>query len=125
MGVAGQVGENRLGSGERALGIDNPFALTQRREPVGEGGGVGQLGVLAEELPLAAAMRVLQFFEEAAPKQAREHAYRQEEPRLAGNPTIRIERQATTGHDAVHMRMMRQCRAQVCRTRVTPIGAPR
>jgi hypothetical protein len=25
----------------------------------------------------------------------------------------------------VHMRMMRQCRAQVCRTRVTPIGAPR
>ena len=54
MGVARQIGEHRLGSGEGALGVDHPLALSQRHEPIGEGIGVGQIDVLAEELQLPA-----------------------------------------------------------------------
>ena len=32
MGVAGEIGEHLLGAGERTLGKDDPFALTQRSE---------------------------------------------------------------------------------------------
>ncbi len=64
---------------------------TQRREPVGEGGRVGQIGVLPEEVQLSAAMGRGQLFEEAPTEQAREHAHRQEEPGLAADPAIAIE----------------------------------
>ena len=111
MGVARQIGENLLGSCERALGVDHPLALTQRYEPVGEGLGVGQIDVIAEELQLPVTMQVLQFFEEATSEQAREHPDREEEPRLARHPPIGIRREAAAGHDAVHMRMVGQGRA--------------
>ena len=67
MRVARQVGQHRLGSCEGALGVDHPLALSQRHEPVGEGSGVGQIDVLAEELELPVTMQLLQFFEEAPP----------------------------------------------------------
>ena len=114
MRVARQVGEHGGGACERALGVDDPFALTQRREPLSKARGIGQLGVIAEELQLATAMRVLQLFEEAPPEQAREHADWQKEPRLARHPAIGIARQPAARHDAVHMRMMRQCRSLRC-----------
>ena len=111
MGVAGQIGEHLLRSCERALGVDDPLALAQRHEPVGKGLGVGQIEVIAEELQLPATMQVLEFFEEAAPEQARQHPHREEEPRLARHPAIGIGREAAAGYDAVHMRMMGQRRA--------------
>ena len=92
MGIAGQIGEHRRGSGEGALGIDHPFASTQWREPLGEPLRVGERRVLAEELQSASAVCLVEFFEEAAAKQARKHAHRQEEARLAGNPTLAVER---------------------------------
>jgi hypothetical protein len=46
-------------------GVDDPFTLAQRHEPVGKGIGVGQIYVLAEELQLSVTMQLLQFFEEA------------------------------------------------------------
>ena len=49
--------------------------------------------------------------EEASPKQPREHAYRQEEARPAGDPALPVGRQAATGDDPMHMRMMGQRRA--------------
>ena len=52
MGVARQICEHRLGSGEGALGVDHPLALAQRHEPIGEGLGIGQIDVFAEELQL-------------------------------------------------------------------------
>ena len=67
--------------------------------------------MLAEELQLPATMRLLQFFEEAAAEQPRQHAHRQEEARLAGDPALAVGRKPAAGHDAVHMRMMRQRRA--------------
>jgi hypothetical protein len=53
MGVAGQIGENLLGSCEGSLGVDDPLALSNRHEPVGKGLGIGQIEVIAEELQVA------------------------------------------------------------------------
>jgi hypothetical protein len=61
MGVARQIGEHRFGSCEGALGIDDPLTLMERREPVGEGLGVEQIDVLAEELQVPVPMSVLEL----------------------------------------------------------------
>jgi hypothetical protein len=42
VGVAGDIGEHRLGSSEGRLGVDEPVLLPQRREMGGEGGPVSQ-----------------------------------------------------------------------------------
>ena len=55
-------------------------------------------------------MYQLKFFQEASPEQPRQHAHRQEEARLAGDPAFAIEGQPATGNDAMHMRMMCQRR---------------
>ena len=59
MGVARQIGENLSRSCEGALGVDHPLALTHWCEPVGEGIGIGQIEVLAEEVKLTVAMGAL------------------------------------------------------------------
>ena len=56
-------------------------------------------------------MRGIEFFEEAAAEQPREHPHRQEEARLAGDPALAVGGEATARNDAVHMRMVRQRRA--------------
>ena len=48
VGVAREVGQHRLRTGEGALGIDHPLALAQRLQPVGEGLRVGEWGVRAD-----------------------------------------------------------------------------
>ena len=53
----------------------------------------------------------VEFFEEAASKQPREHPYRQKETRLAGHPPLAIERETAAGDDAMHVGMMRERRA--------------
>src|SRR5271166_6937896 len=106
MGVARQVGENLLGSRERALGVDDPLALTHWCEPIGEGVGIGQINVFAEELQLPVTLQVLKFFEKAAPEEPGEHPHGEEEPRLARHPPVGIEGEAAAGYDAVNVRMM-------------------
>ena len=56
-------------------------------------------------------MRGVEFFEEAPPEEAREHAHGQEEARAAGDPTLAVQCYPAAGDDAVHVRVMRQCRA--------------
>jgi hypothetical protein len=56
-------------------------------------------------------MHCREFFWETAPEQAREHAHRQEEAGPACDPPLAVWRQDTTRDDAVHVRMVRQCRA--------------
>jgi len=60
--VAGQIGEHRGGPGERALGVDDPFALAQRREPLRERARVGECGILTEELQPATTMSLVKLF---------------------------------------------------------------
>jgi len=45
-------------------------------------------------------------FEEEAAEQARQHAHRQEEAGLAGDPARAVRRQAAAGNDDVDMGMM-------------------
>ncbi len=63
MGVARQIGEHRCRAGEGALGVDNPFTLAQRREPLREALRVGERRLVAEELQPAGAIRGGEFFE--------------------------------------------------------------
>ena len=67
--------------------------------------------IVAEELQPAAMVCGGQLFEEPAPEQPREHAHRQEESRPTSDPALTVGGEATAGHDAVHMRMVRQRRA--------------
>jgi hypothetical protein len=50
MGVAGQIGEHRVGSCKRPLGIDHPFDLPLCGEMGFEGCRLGQRGLVGEEL---------------------------------------------------------------------------
>jgi hypothetical protein len=67
--------------------------------------------VFAEEPELAAVVQPLQFLQEAAPEQPRQHAHRQEEPGPARDPARPVWRQPAARHDAVHVRVVGQCRA--------------
>ena len=66
--------------------------------------------MLREELQLARAVRLLQGLQEAPSEQAREHAHRQEEARSARHPTLAVHREPAAGHDAVHVRVVRERR---------------
>ena len=56
VGVAREIGEHRLRSGEGPLAVDEP-PCPERREAGGEGIALAETGVLAEELQLAGGMR--------------------------------------------------------------------
>jgi len=86
MRVARQIRKHRFRSRERALRIYDPFARTQRREPLCESSGIGKPGVLTKETQLAPAMCMGELFQEAPPEQPRQHTYRQEEAGPAGDP---------------------------------------
>ncbi len=103
--VARQIGQHRLRAGEGPLGIDHPLDLAQRREPGPERSSIGQRRLLAKEVELAAVVQLLQFLQEAAPEQPREHSYRQEEPGPARHPGLAFGAEPTAGHDAVHVRV--------------------
>ncbi len=75
MGVARQVGEHRLRTGEWALGIDEPPGLPQRLEECSEGLWVGEMGVVAKELEAAGGMGGGELVEEEPPEQLGEHAH--------------------------------------------------
>ncbi len=62
--------------------------------------------MFTEELQLAGTVGVAELLEEQPPEQFREHTHGQEKPWPAGDPTLTIERQATTGDDPVHMGVM-------------------
>lgn len=62
MDVPGEVCQHGLRPCEGALGADDPLDRAQRREPLGKAGGIGQLGVLAEQVRLAPSMGGSEFF---------------------------------------------------------------
>ena len=83
VGIARQIGEHRLGAGERALGIDEPAGLCERSEERGERFGAGEKRVGAEELQLAGRVCRRQRGEHQAAEQLRENAHRQAKVGLA------------------------------------------
>ncbi len=111
MGLAGEIGENGLGSGEVSLGVDDPLGPARSGEDGVEGALVGEQSEIAEEPEAASLVQGGDAFEKQATKEARQHAHRQEEAELAGDPARPVRGQAAAGNDDVDMRMMGQRRA--------------
>ena len=121
VGIAREIGEHRRGATERSLSIDDPFDPAQRSQISREGSRVGKRGMIAEEGKPTGRMRALEHLQEQPSKQAREHAYRQEEARPTGHPTCAIKADAAARHNHMNVRMVRHGRAQVWSTAVMPM----
>ena len=106
MCVARQIGENLFGAGERALGIDHPFASLQWREECGEGLRIGKPSMRAKERELAGTVSGEQHLDDEPAEQTREHAHGQEEAGTACDPAFAIVGETASGHDHVHVRMV-------------------
>src|SRR5262249_33992679 len=81
MCVARQVAERRFRSGERLLGVNDPFELPQRRKKGAERSPAGEICMITEELQLVGVMRLDQLLQKEAAEEAREHTHGQEEGR--------------------------------------------
>jgi hypothetical protein len=86
VGVARQIGKHRLGSAERALCVDIPFAPAQRREVARESLGFGEMGILVEELQLAGLMCGEEPRKHQPAEQLGEYPHRQEAAGAARHP---------------------------------------
>ena len=104
--IASEVGKHGFRSGERALGVDVPLDVVERAEERLEGGRVGKMRVLVEELQLAGSVHRLQQRQHLGPEQALEHRHRQQEVLAAADPLAAVSRDATARHDHVHVRMV-------------------
>ena len=113
VGVTGQIREHRGGPGERALGIDDPFALAQRcrasrrsprRRPVDA----------YSPKNCSRPLRCAWSSSSRKRRRNRRESTRtgRKKPGLAGDPARTVgERQTTAGNDAMHVRMVRQRRS--------------
>ena len=63
MGVAGQISQYRLGSGEGPFAIDVPSDLAQRSQEGSEGGALSEMTMLAEKLQLTGCVRSEKLFQ--------------------------------------------------------------
>jgi hypothetical protein len=73
----------------KALIVNHPLDLAQRREKGGEGSRHGERGVVAEEREASSLVSTAELAQEQSPEQARENPYRQKEPRAARWPVPR------------------------------------
>ena len=111
VGVAREIGENGLGSGEGPLGVDDPLGPARSREDGVEGALVGERGEIAEEGEAASHMQGREPFEKQAAEETRQNAHGEEEAGRAGDPARSVRRQAAARNDDVDMRMMGERRA--------------
>jgi hypothetical protein len=110
-------------AGEGPLGVDRPCGAAQRCERGVEGALVGKGREIAEQGEAVGLMQGGEAFGKQATEQARQHAHRQEEAGLAGDPTRPIRRQSAAGNDDVDMGMMGERRPQVWSTAVSLLRA--
>jgi hypothetical protein len=125
MGVAREVGEDGLRSGERPLRVDHPFAATQRRERGVEGALVGEQDEVAKEDEAIGLVQGSEPFEKQAAEETRQHAHGQEEAGLAGDPARPVWRQAAPGTMTWTCGWCVSAEPQVWSTAVRPMRAPR
>jgi hypothetical protein len=72
---------------------------------------VSKPGLGVEELQLAGAVRIHEHRQHFAPEQACQHVDMHEEVGARGDPSRAVEREPSTRHDHVHVRMMGERRA--------------
>ena len=112
VGVARQIGQHRLGSAERALGVDDPFGLAQRRQIRREGLRVGEMGVIAEEAAGGRPAWAATSFSRNSRRNRRESTRTgRKKPGRQATQRLPSERDAAARHDHVDVRMMGQRRA--------------
>ena len=105
VGVAAQIGQDRIRSGEGSLGVDMPFDLAHRRQMAFERRRVFEPGQIAEELQFVGLEGGDQFFQEQPPEKHRQHIDRQEEALAAFDPVLPVDRYAAARHDDMSVRM--------------------
>lgn len=108
MRVTAEIGERLARATERRLGVDHPIDAAQFGETCVEEAGVGETGEVTGEAQPAGFEGVLQVTQEQPPEQPGKDADGQKEAGSAGDPVRAIERRATTGHDAMDIRVMGQ-----------------
>ena len=106
--VAGEIGQDALGSAERRLGVDDEGAQAQRAHALGKGARVGERDEFAEEAELAAAKGCRQPAQEEPAECLRQSADGGQEVGLAGDPRLAVEGDAAAGDETMDMRMMGQ-----------------
>src|SRR3977135_4243965 len=67
--------------------------------------------MVVEELQLCGLVCSDKLFQEQPAEQTREHANGEEEALATRDPALAVERDAASGYDHVHVRMVRECRA--------------
>ena len=108
MGVAREIRQHLIRSSKRPLGVDHPIAAMERLQEGAKRIDVGKIGMLAKEAERAVAVRGDKALQHETSKKSREHAHRQKDIWPTGNPSLAIWRDASTRHDAMHVRMMRE-----------------
>jgi hypothetical protein len=88
--VAADIVHHLLWSGERWLGVDDPFHVSRQIEMTGESLRILECLKQREELQLAGVEGLLQILQEQSPEQPREHPYGQEKVGAAGDPPSTI-----------------------------------
>jgi hypothetical protein len=111
VGVAREIREHGRGPGERALGVDDPLALAQRREPVRRRR-LGRPGPRAHRRSAA----VRGHGPRPAPRGSADGTTARARAPAGRTPATATQRspssaRATAGHDAVHVRVVGQRRA--------------
>lgn len=108
MRIAAEISQHLFGPAEWWLGVDDPVGPSELIEPLGERGGISEMGEIAKKAQLACREGSLQFLQKQAAEQPTEDADRQEEAGPASNPACAVGRRSTARHDTVDMRMVLQ-----------------
>jgi hypothetical protein len=106
--VASEVFENSLRTSKRRLAVDHPLDPPEERGQVEESGGFPQGVDLSGEAEKIFPESGFERFEEEPPEQAGEYPDREKEAGLRGNPSGSVEADASSGGDAMNMRMKQQ-----------------
>ena len=105
VGIAAEVVEGLLGSTEGRLGVDDPLGVSGSLEVSLEALGLAEVSKIAVEDELSSAIGPFEGLEKAAAEEAREHPYRQKEPRSASDPPLTGGVESPAGDDAVQVWM--------------------
>lgn len=105
MGVAPEILEHLLRSGEGALGVDDPSLLTQIGKQAVLYARVAERRGAGREREASVAKRLSERFEELAAEYDREGFHRKQEPTPGSNPGARC-RERPCGHQRMHMQVL-------------------
>ena len=109
MGVAAEIAENLLRSGEGRLGVDHPVDGSQGIEAGSKGAGLGQAGESAGEAKFAVGSGTPRRWCRNSVRNVSERTRTgRKNPRRAGDPACLVGCDAAAGDDAVQVRVVVQ-----------------